>query len=316
MSTEPIFADHPKPGYYWMRRGRGGKRIPVAIWRKDEELVCRAGPDVVDPLSVWTYCAENKISSEDAKFAFANGYFQDEPPPIGHNEPPPDDPYEALKAEIEAKQKQATDWIGARPVVLTQPDADYATNAQRELLALNKRADAMFVAEKAPHLEAGRVVDERYRFRGAVADVAARLRKIFDRFLAEEEKRQTVAAAAKHKAEVARIEAERKRLEAERAEKLRVDPIAALTEDPPELPLVPAAPEAVKVAAGGGIGKRAGLQDVWVGTITDYGAAAAYFINHPKMLELVDKLVAHQVKDLKSSASIPGVTVSKERRAA
>ncbi len=316
MSTEPIFADHPRPGWYKMRYDRNGKWLPVAIWIQDGELVARVGAERAEPSKIWTWCADKPVSKEAAKFAFAKGFWPDEPPPIGDNMPPVDDPYEALKAEIEAKQKQATDWIGARPVVLTQPDADYATNAQRELLALNKRADAMFVAEKAPHLEAGRVVDERYRFRGAVADVAARLRKIFDRFLAEEEKRQTVAAAAKHKAEVARIEAERKRLEAERAEKLRVDPIAALTEDPPELPLVPAAPEAVKVAAGGGIGRRAGLQDVWVGTITDYGAAAAYFINHPKMVELVDKLVAHQVKDLKASASIPGVTVSKERRAA
>ena len=116
--------------------------------------------------------------------------------------------------------------------------------------------------------------------------------------------------------EQARVAAERQRLEEERAAKLRDDPVAALTESPPEMPELPLLPEVVHVQAGGGVGRRAGLQDAWVGTITDYREAALYFIEHPKLREVVDKLVAHQVKDLKASAKIPGVTVSKERRAA
>lgn len=318
--TDTITADDVKTGFYWMRRGKGAPREPVAIWRDKDtnELVCAAGFDKkrTNPTDVWLWCAENKIDNVTAKFAWEHRHFPDEPAPIGHNSPPSDDPYEALKTEIEAKQKQAQDWMAARPTIRTQKDADYSTNAQRELLALNKRADAMFTAEKAPHLAACRNVDERYRFRAAVADVADRLRKVFGRFMVAEEQRQKAEAEAKHKAELERVAAECKRLEEERAAKLRDDPVAALTEAPPELPLVPAAPEAVKVTSGGGIGKRAALQDVWVGTITDYREAAMFFIEHPKMVELVDKLVAHQVKDLKATARIPGVTVSKERRAA
>lgn len=301
-----ISADNPLPGFYWMRRERGGKRIPVAIWKKDGVLVCRVGPDQVEPTSIWTYCAENKVDRDAAKFAFENGYWPDEPPPIGHNAPPSDDPFDVLKAEIEAKQEQAQKWLGARSVITTQADADYATNAQRELLALNKRADAMFTAEKAPHLAASRACDEKYRFRSTVADVAERLRKIYGRFMAAEESRLKAEAAAKHKAEQERIEAERKA-------KLADDPVAALTEPEPQLPLMP---EPVKVQSGGGVGRRAGLKTVWVPTVTDYAAAAQFYINHPDLRATVDKLVKHAVRDAKGSIVIPGVTIKEEREAA
>ncbi len=258
-----------------------------------------------DPYALWTYLAGNKVAKDAAQFAFKNGRFPDEPEAIKLSNLP-SDPFEALKVEIEAQQARAEEWLGSRPTIMTQAAANLAVNMQKELLALNKRADAMHKAEKAPLLEATRVCDDRYRFRAAVAEVAEKLRKVFGRFMADEEARQKVEAAAKHKAEVERIAAER-------AAKLVNDPVAALTEDAPQLPL---APEPVKIQAGGGIGRKAGLRDVWIGTITDYREAALYFLEHPKLKEVVDNLVQHQVRDLKSSAKIPGVTVSKERRAA
>lgn len=301
-----ISADNPLPGFYWMRRERGGKRIPVAIWRQDGKLVCRAGPDQVDPTSVWTYCAENKVGKDAAKFAFERGFWPDEPPPIAHNEPPSEDPFEALKAEIAAKQEQAEKWLAARPTITTQADADYATNAQRELLALNKRADAMFKAEKAPLLEATRACDAKWSFRSTVADVAERLRKVYGRFMAAEEARLKAEAAAKNKAEQERIEAERKA-------KLADDPVAALTDPEPQLPLLP---EPVKVQAGGGVGRRAGLKTVWVPVIEDYAAALMHYVNHPDIRRELEKRVNHDVRDSKGSCQIPGVKVTQERHAA
>ena len=308
MAVQPIHEASPQPGYYKMRRHRNGPWLPVAIWRKDGELLCAVGVEkkATDAREIWTYCAANKVDKDAAKHAFEKGWWPDQPPPIGDNLPPPDDPYEALKAEIEAKQKQATDWLGARPAVLMQKDADYAANAQRELLALNKRADAMFTAEKAPHLAAGRACDERYRFRSAVADVAEKLRKVFGKFMAEEEARQNAEAAAKFKAEQDRIAKER-------ADKLARDPVAALTDPAPELPL---APEPVKVQVGGGVGRRAGLRTVWVPTVTDYQLAAMHYLNHPDLRAVVDKLVKHAVRDAKGSIVIPGVTIREDREAA
>ncbi len=313
-----ISADNPQPGFYKMRRGRDQPYLPVAIWRKDGELVCAVGVEktATDPLSVWTYCADNKVSKEDAKFAFEKGYWPDQPAPIGHNEPPSDDPFEALKAELAAKQEQAEKWLGARSSVVTQKDSDYAVNAQRELLALTKRADAMFTAEKAPLLAATRACDEKWRFRTAAVDVAAKLRKVFERFMVAEETRLKAEAAAKLKAEQDRVTAERTKIEAAQAKRLRDDPVAALTSPPPEMPELPLEPEPVRVQAGGNVGRRAGLKTVWVPTVNDYLKAAEHFIQHPDLKAAIDKLVNHAVRDSKGTLQIPGVTIKEGRAAA
>ena len=300
------------------RRSRGSRKEPVAIWRLVDtgELVCVAGYDKarVAPTEVWTYCAANRVDGKDAKFAWANGFWPDEPPPTQISNLP-SDPFERLKIEIEAQQTRAEEWLGKRPTIMTQVDCNLAVNMERELLRLNKQADALHKDEKAPILEATRACDDKFRFRTVVASVAEKLRKAYGRFMADEEARQKAAAAAKFQEEHVRVAAERKRLEEERAAKLQNDPVAALTEAPPEMPELPLGPEPVKIQAGGGIGRRAGLRSVWIGTVTDYREAMLHFVEHPQMRELVDKLVAHQVKDMKAAAKIPGVTV-KERRAA
>lgn len=312
-----ITADNPIPGFYRMRRERGGRWVPVAIWRKDGALLCAVGTEKIatDPLAIWTYCASNKVDKDAAKFAFDKGYWPDEMPPAQLSNLP-SDPFEALKIEIEAQQTRAEEWLKAHPEIKAQVDCDLARNMQAELLKLNKRADAMFTAEKAPILEATRACDDKYRFRAAVKDVAERLRKAFGRFMAAEEELQKAEAAAKFKAEQARIAAERAAIEAAAAQKMRDDPVAALTEEPPEMPELPLAPEPVKIQAGGGVGRKAGLKDSWIGVIEDYPAALAHFAQHPDVKTAVEKLVAHAVRDAKGAIELPGVKISKERIAA
>ncbi len=306
MTAQAISADNPRPGFYKLRYDRNGAWKPVAIWKDaNGMLVCRVADKMESAAQVWTWCADKPVPKDAAKFAFEHGYWPDEPAPIALSNLPAD-PFEALKIEIEAQRARAEEWLGKRPTIMTQADCDLAVNFERELLRLNKRADSLHKTEKAPHLEACQATDDKYRFRKAVADVAAKLRLVFGRFMATEEVRKKAAAAAAYEAEKARIEAEAKKLLAD-------DPIAALTSPPPELPL---GPEPVKVQAGGGIGRKAGLRDVWVGTVTDYREAAMYFVEHPKLKEVVDSLVQHQARDLKDSAKIPGVTITKERRAA
>ena len=303
-----LHADHPVSGWYRYRPHKDARWQPCVIWRKDGELVCLLGyaKTPTDPHKIWTWVADKKVNKEDAKFAFDNGHWPDEPPPTPERPNMPTDPYEALRAEIADKQEQAEKWLASRPTITTQLDADYARNQQAELLALNKRADAMFGVEKAPLIEASRACDAKWSFRKSVADVAERLRKVYGRFLAAEEARLKAEAAAK-------LKAERERIEAERKAKLADDPVAALTEPEPQLPLLP---EPVKVQAGGGVGRRAGLKTVWVPTVTDYGAAAMFFINHPDLKAEVDRLVKHAVKDAKGSIVIPGVTINEDREAA
>ena len=303
-----LHADQPLSGWYKYRPNQEARWQPCVIWRQDGKLVCLLGYDKkpTDPNKIWTWVADNKVEKDAAKFAFANGFFPDEPPPVPARPNMPTDPFEALKVEIEDKRTQAEDWLKARPTIITQKDADYSRNAQAELLALNKRADAMFKAEKAPHLAASLACDDKYRFRATVADVAERLRKVFGRFMAAEEARLKGEADAKCKAE-------QERIAKERADKLARDPIAVLTDPAPELPL---APEPVKVQVGGGVGRKAGLKTVWIPTVTDYEKAALHYIQHPDLRAVVDKLVKHAVRDAKGSIVIPGVTITEGREAA
>ncbi len=312
MTPEPIFADHPKPGWYKMRYDRNGKWLPVAIWMQDGELVARVGAERAEPSKIWTWCADKPVSKESAKFAFANGYWPDEPVPVSMSNLPAD-PFDALLIVIEQQRARAEEWLAKRPTILQQADANLAVNMQKELLRLNKEADALHKAEKAPALEKARAIDDKFRFRAEVADVADKLRKVFGKFMAEEEARQKAASAAKWKEEQARVAAEQARLQAEREAKLIHDPIAALTEDPPVMPQLPLGPEPVRVQAGGGVGRRAGLRDSWVGVIEDYPKTMAYFSAHPDVRALIDKLVKHEVRDTKGARPIPGVKINHER---
>ena len=313
-----LHADHPVPGFYKMRRHRDGPWQPVAIWRKDGELVCAVGREktATDPLSVWTYCAGNKVDKDAAKFAFEHGRWPDEPEPVPTRSNMPADPFEALKVEAEDKQAQADAWLKAHPEIKTPTDCDLARNMQAQLLAINKRADGMFTVEKAPLLEATRACDDKYRFRATIADAAARLRRAYERFMVAEETRLKAEAVAKLKAEQERVAAEHARLEAEAKKRMEDDPVAALTSPVAELPAMPLFAEPVKVQAGGGVGRKAGLRDNWVGLIEDYPKTLAYFADHPDVRAAVEKLVKHTVKDSKGSAKIPGVSISNQRVAA
>lgn len=307
----PIHANHPQPGYYKIRDGRGGPWKPCAIWYRDNELVCRVGNETRDPLVTWSFAAGYPIAKDVAKFAFENGHFQDEPAPTVRSNMPAD-PFEALLAEIEDKSAQAEELLAKD--VKSQTECDLFRNVQAQLLALNKRADTMHKEEKAPLLEKTRAVDERFRFREKVADIASRLRSRFEAFLRAEERRQREEAERKHREEMARVEAERKRLEAERAKQKEDDPVAFHTSPEPELPEMPAAPEPVKVQAGGGFGRKAGLKSVWVATLADMDAALAHYKDNAKVRDLIQKLADADVRAGKRS--LPGFTVNEERKAA
>lgn len=313
--SAPLHENAPQPGFYRYRRHRTARWEPCAIWLKDGELVCRISGQMEDPYSIWTYVADNKVDKAAAKFAFENGRWPDEPEePLRSNLP--DDPFEALKAEIDDKVAQAEDYLAKHTEIKSQETCNLFRNIQAQLLALNKRADGMHEVEKRPILEAQRSCDDKFRFRATVKVVTERLRSRFEAFMKAEERRLKEEAEAKFRAEQERVAAERKRIAGELAKKLADDPVAALTETLPELPLAPIAPEQVKVSAGGGFGRKAGLKTVWIPQIEDYHAALMHFENHPDIRSELERLVNHAVRDSKGSAKIPGVKVTEDRRAA
>lgn len=290
---------------------------PVNLWREGLTLLGTVAGTPEQPMLLaerWLFA--RPAAKDEAAFWRQHGRWPADPEPLPARANMPADPFEALKAEADDRLAQVAEWLTLNSPIGTQLDCDKARNMQAGLLDLNKRADAMFEAEKRPHLEAGRAVDRKFEFRKTMTDWSARLRVVFEQFLQAEERRQREAAEAAHRAEVARVEAERRRLEEERAQKLADDPVAALTEPPPELPEPPPAPEPVKVQAGGGVGRKAGLRDDWDWHITDYRLAALHVIEQPDVSAAVGKAIARLVKAGKGKVEIPGVRINKTRRAA
>lgn len=303
-----ISADAPQPGYYKTRTRKDGPYVPVAIWTANGELVCRVGNEKRDPVSVWTFCADKPVSKDDAKHAFEHGTWPGDAPEIGHNSGDL-----SLAEQIAEYAAMALTWL-KKTGVKDQVSADKAANYRAKLNQLKKDADDARTTEKAPHLSAAKAVDDKWRGPIAEATEAAEdIRAALTAFMVAEEKRLKAEAEAKRKAEEERVAKERARIEAERAEKMRVNPIAALTDQEPELPMAPAEPEPVKIQAGGQRGRKTGLKTVTVYEVTDYEAALSHVKSHPEVIAAVEKVAKAQAK---TGAAVPGVEARTEKVAA
>jgi hypothetical protein len=304
----------------WLANGDGK---PAAVWAEGLALqgVLVPNPERTLPQTPeeladrWLFA--QPATKDEALFWRKEGRWPSDAPPLPprtHNQPA--DPYEALKADVDDRLEQVKEWLTVNSPIGDQTTCDMARNMQSELLDLKKRGDAMHGAEKAPVLEQGRAVDARYRFRDALTDWAGRLRDVFEQFMRAEERRQQEARDRAYREQLAAAEAERARIEAERAEKLKDDPAAALTDPEPELPPLPPPPEPVKVQSGGGRGRKVGLKDDWDIAITDYKLAALQVIEDPDISIMVGKVLLRRVRAAKGKIEIPGVKISKVRKAA
>lgn len=323
-----ISADDPQWGFFYAKASKAGGRIPVCIFEdKNGELVARWGTkdshQFEDAAKRWTWVAESVVDRGTYKVAWDTGKWPDGTPTTAVDVPAaarddnlPFDPFDRLKAELDDKLASAAAFLEDAAAKADKTRADRARNLQAELLAINKTADTMHETEKAPHLAASRAVDAKFRFRDQVKEVCARLRTVFENIAKRIEAEANEAARRAHAEQVRKAEEERQRIEAERKKKLADDPVAALTEPEPELPMAPAAPEPVKVQVGGGIGRAAGLKTVWTPEIIDYEATLKHYAKHPDVRAVIDKLVKAESRVHKEATSIPGVKMKEERRAA
>lgn len=298
----PITADHPQPGRYRMRKGKDGPYLPVAIFVQDGVTKAAVGKEFVDPLTIWTWCADKPVSEADYKHALATGQW---PGDIGHNSGDL-----SLKEEIEDRASTALEWLATNGIK-TKIDADTAANYRAALLELKKRAETEHKAEKAPHLEAGKRVDAKFKPLIETADGAgATLRTELGKYLAKVEAEERAKADAARKAEADRVRAEMERQATERAALMAKDPIAALTTPMPELPVMQAPPEPVKVQAGGQRGRVTGLKTVVSYVVTDHAKALAFFADSEDVRQLVASLAT---KASKAGVTVPGVERKEER---
>lgn len=302
-----IYADAPQCGYYKMRRERGGPWLPVAIWSKDGSLVCRVSGEMVDPVAVWTFCAENPVTKEDCKVAFQTGNWPGDVT-IGHNSGDL-----SLAEEIQIAAENAAEFL-MQPIG-DGTRKDMAANMRDLLLELAKKADAERDAEKRPHDEAAKAIQKKWKpLIDAAEDAALKLRDALTRYMREEDRRAEEERRKKFEEETARVKAERERIEREQAEMMQRDPIAALTSPQPDLPEMPILPtEPVKIQAGGQRGRKTGLRTVIRYEVTDHAAALAFFAEHDDVKTLVATLAKRAGK---AGLAVPGVTRIEDKVAA
>lgn len=299
-----IHENAPQPGYYKMRHGRNGPWQPVAIWYKGDELVCRVAGDRRDPLEVWTWCAANPVSKDDARHAFEHGSWPGDVPMTGHNSGSL-----SLPEEIDDVVQQASDWLSSTKIA-DKVSADQAANWRARLLDLSKQADKQRDAEKRPHDEASKAVQAKWKPVIDTAKAAAeKIRSALTDYMRAEEAKQRAEQEAKRRAaeEVARKQREQAEAARREAEANNLPP-------PPEPEDVPLPlDEPVRVQAGGQRGRKTGLRTITVYEVTDYAAALAYVQEHDDVRAAVEKVCRAMAK---AGAKVPGVTTREEKVAA
>jgi len=298
-----IHADHPQPGYYKTRNGRGGEWLPVAIWEKDGQLVCRVGKDMRDPLNVWTWCADKPVEIEAAKEAFRTGSWPGDvevPASIGDNS--------GAVSIID----ETTDYIGTAMAwldkignVTSDQQVDMAANYAAHIVKLKSKVDAERDTKVRPHIEAQREINGTYKPVIEQADDAAKtLKKATAPYLRAKQEKAEAEARAKYEAELA----ERRKAE-ELARKLAEEEAARNNvpveevEIEVELPPAPVMAD-TRVSAGGQRGRKVSLRTVVTWEIEDYDKVLAAVAHHMDVVAAVEK-AARQL--CKAGQLVPGM---------
>lgn len=299
--TMAVQDGHPQPGFYRTRRSKGSQWQPVAIWRHEGALYALCGEASVEPTEIWIGCARHPVTEADYRHAATTGtwpgaiveaepaaakpvavtlYGIEEivgPAPPDHNKAPADEPGAALMAEIDETVSRAKSWLVGRTIV-SQADADACEAWIASLSKTGKAAEQQHKVEKAPHLEAGRAVDARWKpvlmsCEGAVRMLKAALTPFLRQREVEKREQASKAIAAG-------------------AQPVRSD---------------------VRATTSGTHGRKVSMRTRRRAEIKDYPAALAFFADHPEVKALVQTL-AQKVASV--GGTVPGVEVITEQEAA
>lgn len=275
----PIQDGNPHPGRYCLRRHKDGPRLPVAIWADDNNtFLCLVDGKAADVFQTWISCAKNPITPEVYDHVMTKGSWPDEPAVVrfNHNAPPADE-FEAMQREAEDAAAGAEGWLKATTIA-SQREADLAANWLADLRKLSSKAEGQREAEKRPHLEAGRAVDQKFK------PVTERLRAACDAIKSA----LTPWLAS---------EAERKREAAAQQIAAGADPANLNT----------------KVKAGGARGKSVGLRTYKLAKVNDWPALMAALQDNPELRALAQDIANRAAgKDV----ALAGCEVITERKAA
>jgi hypothetical protein len=294
----PMHEGEPQQGFY-RTRFKGGKWEPVAIWWDEDTgwVAYRNGRDV-DPGEAWNFCRTHPITREAYDRAMVGQPFDDEDATVaaqvaaGHNSGDLD-----IADELKDQIESALAGLKAYETVGDDATAAKALSLRNRLNELSNKADKVRTEQKAPHLAAGKAVDEKWqplvKKAKAGADTVRDAIGAFEtRKLQEQRKRER--------------EAEQARLAAEQAAREQQSETAAV-EAPAPAPAPAAAPAPIKAA----YGKAASVKvSNVVKDVTDWPALAVYMSNHPDCQDLLRKL-AQRALDA-GRTNIPGITTQEK----
>lgn len=307
----------PQSGFY-RKRNKGGKDHAVAIWNDEMGVVALVDGEPADPVDIWTHVCRWPISHEQYEAVADRGEpWPDDAPvaeaSIGHNLP--DDPHEAAKLEFEGEKEIAEDFL--KKPIASQQQADQAAVWSKKLNDLHGKVDKLFRAKKDPIVQAGKEVDEEFRWRGDIKELATKLKRHQDAFLREQERleqeRQRKAAQEAERIRREAEEAARKAAESDQqSEKEREAARQEAERKAAEAAAAEREAQARKVSAGR-TGAKVSLRTYVSARIVDYDKAVEALKTHPDMKALVEQLANRAVK---AGVAVDGVERVEEKRAA
>lgn len=238
---------------------------------------------------------------------------------IGANNPPPYDP------DVLAKHTQAASDLAAEAAlwlnkgeVESQEEASLLTDVISKATKLHAAADGSRKAEKQPHMDAGKAVDDAFKVPLSALDKAkSSLKAIQTKWLIKEDARKKAEAA--RQAEIARkAKEEADRLAAQAA--ASNDAMAAAQAEAAQAEaakLDTAATRAGKakanVGSATGGGRSMGLRTVKTGRMDNKNLVYRHFMDHPDLVGVLQRLTNTAIR---AGETVPGTTVIEEKHAA
>jgi len=311
----PIHDGEPQSGFYRQRTTFGkpgsmaaGPWEAVAYWKDTATGAqrCHRNGREADPqraLEIWPYASANPITAEAYWHFIDTGEWQDEDAGAREARKGPDidpatDPVGSMRAEIEKARAGLPDYA----TIESDEQAARAQTLRSALTALSGKADKARTVEKAPHLAAGKAVDDKWQPIVKLAQAGADdIRKALQAW-------ETVKLQAQRKAD----EENRRREEAARREQEWQD--AAPPGSVPEraaVPFTPAAPNtpppADKIKGASGRAASVGVRRV-VKSI-DLDKCYEQFGGLPQVYNLFLELAQ---KAVDNGRDVPGATIEEE----
>lgn len=299
-------------GFFRKRKVARGMFVPVAIFEHGQgdarqPVALVDGKQVSDVTGVWLHSCPHPVLEANYRARIATGKWPDEdaavseslepPPPgptLGDNQAPPETDEERIARQIEAASANLKDYA----LITDDVTAGKAQSTRSRLLELAGEADGLRVKEKAPHLAAGKSVDDKWRpvvqaGEGGANGIRDALTVWVNKKRADE-------------AEAARLA----RVEAQRLEALQASPVTGENAPLPSMPA--AAPvERAKEQVAGSYGRAAGVRTVQVAVITDLDALYNATKQYKQVREFFQGLADRAAK---AGVPVAGVTFEEQAK--